>query len=382
MSEWPQGGGGGGGEVTSAELAAETTAREAADALRLLASNNLSDVASAGTARTNLGLGTAATHPASDFEGGAEAVAAEKTRAEAAESTLTTGAAAEKTAREAVATSVGTEKTAREAADATLTTGAAAEKTAREAVATSVSTEKSRAEGVESTLTTGAATEKTARESADSTEKGRAETAEALKAPLASPTFTGTPAAPTAAEATSTTQLATTAFAHTVAGAAQTAAEAASTTALALKAPLASPTLTGTPAAPTASAGTNTTQLATTAFVKAARKKLNTQHAWVIAGAVEAGTLPGPVFIPAAGEELLAVRVDFKIREGTNVKLKLQKAGSDLTGFTGVEVTKTAGHAAPTAVAVAEGEELTVVIESVAGSPKGLSVTLSVEHTV
>jgi hypothetical protein len=44
----------------------------------------------------------------------------------------------------------------------------------------------------------------------------------------------------------------------------------ATTTALALKAPLASPTFTGTPAAPTAAAGTNTTQLATTAFVKAA----------------------------------------------------------------------------------------------------------------
>ncbi|HEY8746093.1 MAG TPA: hypothetical protein VIU62_23630, partial [Chloroflexota bacterium] len=40
--------------------------------------------------------------------------------------------------------------------------------------------------------------------------------------------------------------------------------------ALALKAPVASPTLTGTPAAPTATPGTNTTQLATTAFVAAA----------------------------------------------------------------------------------------------------------------
>ena len=37
--------------------------------------------------------------------------------------------------------------------------------------------------------------------------------------------------------------------------------------ALALKAPLASPALTGTPTAPTATAGTNTTQIATTAFV-------------------------------------------------------------------------------------------------------------------
>ena len=40
--------------------------------------------------------------------------------------------------------------------------------------------------------------------------------------------------------------------------------------AVATKADLASPTLTGTPAAPTASGGTNTTQLATTAFVTAA----------------------------------------------------------------------------------------------------------------
>jgi hypothetical protein len=42
------------------------------------------------------------------------------------------------------------------------------------------------------------------------------------------------------------------------------------TNALAGKAPLASPALTGTPTAPTAGAGTNTTQLATTAFVASA----------------------------------------------------------------------------------------------------------------
>jgi len=77
----------------------------------------------------------------------------------------------------------------------------------------------------------------------------------ALKAPLASPTFTGTPAAPTAAAATNTTQVATTAYVQ---------GEITS------KAPIASPTFTGTPAAPTATAGTSTTQLATTAFVTTA----------------------------------------------------------------------------------------------------------------
>lgn len=68
--------------------------------------------------------------------------------------------------------------------------------------------------------------------------------------PLASPTFTGIPAAPTAASGTASTQIATTAFVDTY------------------FAKLASPTFTGTPSAPTATLGTSTTQLATTAFVR------------------------------------------------------------------------------------------------------------------
>ena len=74
----------------------------------------------------------------------------------------------------------------------------------------------------------------------------------------ASPALTGTPTAPTAGQGTNTTQIATTAFVN-----AEIAADTAS------KAPLASPTFTGVPAAPTASQGTNTTQVATTAFVNA-----------------------------------------------------------------------------------------------------------------
>lgn len=104
-------------------------------------------------------------------------------------------------------------------------------------------------------------------------------------ATLASPTFTGTPLAPTAAPGTNTTQLATTGFVKAaidvvlggVAAAFDTLSEIA--TELALKATLASPTFTGTPAAPTAAAHTNTTQLSTTAFAKkeAASKAQNAQ---------------------------------------------------------------------------------------------------------
>ena len=167
----------------------------------------------------------------------------------------------------------------------------------------------------------------------------------ALKAPLASPTLTGTPAAPTADAGTNTTQIATTAFVQgelsgkaptNHASSADTYGKATSTNyghvklsdstsstsdmtggvaatpkavkaaydlangkqdpitvdasptedstnpvqsggvydALALKAPLASPALSGTPTAPTASAGTNTTQIATTAFVAKSNNQL------------------------------------------------------------------------------------------------------------
>ena len=86
------------------------------------------------------------------------------------------------------------------------------------------------------------------------TEFTTVQTAINSKADVASETFTGTPLAPTAAASTNTTQIATTAFV---------------TTADNLKANLASPALTGTPTAPTASTATDTTQIATTAFVQA-----------------------------------------------------------------------------------------------------------------
>ncbi|EFC9655983.1 phage tail protein [Escherichia coli] len=109
-------------------------------------------------------------------------------------------------------------------------------------------------------------------------------------APKASPTFTGTPKAPTPAAGNNTTQVATTAFVQVALTALINGAPATldtlkeiaaainndpnfSTTinnALAQKAPLSSPALTGTPTAPTAAQSVNNTQIATTAFVKSA----------------------------------------------------------------------------------------------------------------
>ena len=92
-----------------------------------------------------------------------------------------------------------------------------------------------------------------------------------LRSTILSPAFTGVPTTPTAPVGTSNLMIASTAFVTTRAD------ELTATTnsLLLLKANIASPTIvdptfTGTPVAPTASVGTDTTQLATTAFVNAA----------------------------------------------------------------------------------------------------------------
>jgi len=101
------------------------------------------------------------------------------------------------------------------------------------------------------------------------------------KAPLASPVFTGNPTAPTPAANDNDTSIATTAFVIGQASATLPVMNGSATAGVALtwargdhvhpvdtsRAPLASPTFTGTPAAPNAALNTNTTQIATTAFV-------------------------------------------------------------------------------------------------------------------
>lgn len=178
----------------------------------------------------------------------------------------------------------------------------------------------------------------------------------ALKAPLASPVFTGVPAAPTASQGNNSTQLATTAYVDTGLATKQatgnyltaltgdatasgpgsaaltlatvnsnigsfgsatnvgsftvnakglvTAASSVAiqitesqvtnlTSDLALKAPLASPALTGVPTAPTASQGNNSTQVATTAYVDTglATKQATGNYVTALTGD---GTASGP----------------------------------------------------------------------------------------
>jgi hypothetical protein len=100
-------------------------------------------------------------------------------------------------------------------------------------------------------------------------------------APLASPALTGTPTATTASPNDNSTRIATTAYVdasatvlasdyNTKIGNEVTARNSAIANATSPLAPIASPTFTGTPAAPTPTFGDNTTKLATTSFVQQA----------------------------------------------------------------------------------------------------------------
>ena len=91
------------------------------------------------------------------------------------------------------------------------------------------------------------------------------------------------------------------------------------TTNIAAKADLASPTFTGTPAAPTATAGTNTTQIATTAFVT---------------GAISDLADSAPATLDTLNELAAALGDDanFSTTVTNSIAAKLPLAGGTLTG--------------------------------------------------
>jgi hypothetical protein len=166
-------------------------------------------------------------------------------------------------------------------------------------------------------------------------------------APLANPSFTGIPLAPTAAAGTSNSQIATTSFVAIT------------------YAPLANPALTGTPLAPTASAGTSSTQIATTAFVTNA----------ISTGAY---TLPAATYSTLGG---VIIGTGLSISSGT-VSLASGAASANV-GTLGGALTGTLpnpGLATGSVTAATQSVALTSG-EGVASTPAGAAVYISAAGT-
>lgn len=122
------------------------------------------------------------------------------------------------------------------------------------------------------------------------------------------------------------------------------------TAAVNLKAPLASPTFTGTPKAPTATAGTNTTQIATTAFVKTAVDAAIgsvTQISYEVVDALPTTGVAGKIYLVAHNhgssdiyDEYIWVNATTKFEKigSTDIDLSNYVQKTDLEAITNAEI--------------------------------------------
>jgi hypothetical protein len=125
----------------------------------------------------------------------------------------------------------------------------------------------------------------------------------------------------------------------------------------------------------------------TTATWQTLTKSIRLPHTWAISGEIKVPSgdtdFLCPFFVSlASGQTAKITSARHVINSGTSATVKLQRNGSDVTGFTGISVTTTATTTNPTDVGLSENDRLALVVTGVSGKPKNLSFTLFIEHTV
>ncbi|WP_461372950.1 hypothetical protein [Candidatus Aquicultor sp.] len=108
-------------------------------------------------------------------------------------------------------------------------------------------------------------------------------------------------------------------------------------------------------------------------------------------------TIPGVVNVPsgdtdyvcpffiklAAGQTAKLSMAEHRINSGDPATVKLQKNGSDITGFTALSVSTTSTLTNPTDVDLADGDMIQPVVTAVGATPaKNLSFTIFIDYTV
>lgn len=112
-----------------------------------------------------------------------------------------------------------------------------------------------------------------------------------------------------------------------------------------------------------------------------------TVHTWAIAGAIAVPVgdtdFINPMFAGVGVNETVVLdKVRYVINSGTSVTFKLQKNGVDATGFTALSCTTIAATTDPADVSVADLDKLAPVVTAVSGTPKNMTISIYLKHTV
>lgn len=83
-----------------------------------------------------------------------------------------------------------------------------------------------------------------------------------------------------------------------------------------------------------------------------------------------------------AGQTSKIVKVLHRINSGTSATVKLQKNGADLTGFTGIEVKPEDKETDPADQEIANGDKIALVVTAVSGTPKNMTFSVVIQHSV
>ena len=164
----------------------------------------------------------------------------------------------------------------------------------------------------------------------------------ALKADLDSPTFTGIPSVPTATADTSTAQAASTLFVTNQASASNPLMNGAVAVGTSKRyaradhvhpidtsrAPLASPTFTGTPAAPTAAKNTNTTQLATMAALQTQLREIDQGSQITVSSTLALAHKGQTVLVNSASAVIVTVPLNSAVAFPVNSQIELVRYGA------------------------------------------------------
>jgi len=117
-----------------------------------------------------------------------------------------------------------------------------------------------------------------------------------------------------------------------------------------------------------------------------AEKTFRIPHTWAISGEISVPSGDTDFIIPffvslPAGQTAALVKARHRINSGTSATVKLQKNGLDVTGFTGISVTTTDSTTDPTDVAIADDDDIALIVTGVSGTPTNLTFTIFIEYT-